>query len=110
RARDFIHAEAHRCLTLSEISAAASLSPYHLHRLFKTAFGSTPGRYVTELRLARAARRLAATDAPVTEICLAVGWESLGTFSARFRRSYGASPTAWRKIARSKKRTLMDST
>jgi AraC-like DNA-binding protein len=58
---------------------------------------------VTELRLARAARRLAATDASVTEICLAVGFESLGSFSARFRRSFGASPAAWRRIARSEK-------
>jgi AraC-like DNA-binding protein len=104
RARDFIHAEAHRRLALAEIAAAASLSPHHFHRLFAAAFRTTPALYVTELRLARAARRLAATDAPVTEICLAVGFESLGSFSARFRRSFSASPTSWRRIARSEKR------
>lgn len=103
RARDFIHAEAHRRLALAEIARAASLSPHHFHRLFAAAFRATPAAYVTELRLTRAARRLAATEAPVTEICLAIGWESLGSFSARFRRRFGASPTEWRRIARSKK-------
>ena len=103
RARDFIHAEAHRRLGLAEIAAAASLSPHHFHRLFAAAFRTTPALYVTELRLARAARRLAATEASVTEICLAVGFESLGSFSARFRRSFGASPASWRRIARSEK-------
>ena len=103
RARDFIHAEAHRRLGLAEIAAAASLSPHRFHRLFAAAFRATPALYVTELRLARAARRLAATDASVTEICLAVGFESLGSFSARFRRSFGASPASWRRIARSEK-------
>lgn len=103
RARDFIHAEVHRRLVLADVADAASLSPHHFHRLFKTAFNMTPGLYMTRLRLARAARRIAATDAPITEICFATGFESLGSFSARFRRSYGASPTGWRKIARSEK-------
>lgn len=105
RARDLIHAEAHRRLRLDQIAAAASLSPHHFHRLFGAAFRVTPGRYVTDLRLARAARLLAATDAPVTEICLSVGFESLGSFSTRFRRAFGTSPASWRKIARSEKRT-----
>jgi AraC family transcriptional regulator len=103
RARDFIHSEAHRRLTLTEMAAVACLSPHHFHRLFVAAFGITPGRYVLDLRLTRAARRLATTETPVTEICQAVGFESLGTFSARFRRRLGVSPTSWRKIARSEK-------
>lgn len=103
RARDFIHAEVHRRLVLADIADAASLSPHHFHRLFKAAFQSSPGLYVTRLRLARAARRIVATDAPITEICFATGFESLGSFSARFHRAYGASPAAWRKIARSEK-------
>jgi AraC-like DNA-binding protein len=71
--------------------------------LFAAAFQKTPTAYVTELRLARAARRLAATDMSVTDVCLTVGLESLGSFSTRFRRSFGVSPAAWRKIARSEK-------
>jgi AraC-like DNA-binding protein len=57
----------------------------------------------TELRLGRAAQRLAGSDATVTELCRAVGFESLGSFSSRFRRRFGASPGAWRRIARSEK-------
>lgn len=103
RARDFIHAEAHRRLLLADIADIACLSPHHFHRLFTTAFRASPGAYVTELRLARAARRIAATDAPITDICLSTGFESQGSFSTRFRRSFGVSPGAWRKIARSEK-------
>jgi AraC family transcriptional regulator len=103
RARDFIHGEADQRIALSEIAAVACLSPHHFHRLFTAAFQMTPAAYVTELRLARAARRLAATDMSVTDVCLTVGFESLGSFSARFRRSFGVSPAAWRRIARSEK-------
>jgi AraC-like DNA-binding protein len=103
RARDYIHAEAHRPLVLADIADVASLSPHHFHRLFKVAFHSTPGVYVRRLRLERAARRIAATDAPITEICFAAGFESLGSFSTRFAREFGASPAAWRRIARSEK-------
>jgi len=103
RARDFIHAEAHRRLVLADIADVACLSPHHFHRLFTTAFRASPGVYVTELRLERAARRIATTQARITDICLSTGFESLGSFSTRFRRSFGVSPGAWRKIARSEK-------
>ncbi len=103
RARDFIHDEAHRRLVLADIADVACLSPHHFHRLFTTAFRASPAAYVTDLRLERAARRIAATDAPITDICLSTGFESLGSFSTRFRRSFGASPGAWRRIARSEK-------
>ncbi|MGE0575464.1 MAG: helix-turn-helix transcriptional regulator [Reyranella sp.] len=84
----------------------ACLSPHHFDRLFTTAFHAGPGAYVTALRLGRAARRLAATDAPITEICLTTGFESLGSFSTRFRRSFGVPPGAWRRIARSEKSVI----
>lgn len=103
RARDFVHAEAHRRLVLADIAEVACLSPHHFHRLFTTAFRASPGAYVTELRLARAARRIATTDAPITDVCLSTGFESMGSFLTRFRRSFGVSPRAWRKIARSEK-------
>ncbi len=103
RARDYIHAHAHDRLTLAQIAEAAALSPHHLHRRFHAAFGVTPSRYVTGLRLERARRRLAESDASVTEVCLAVGLESVGSFATRFRREFGYSPAASRKIARSEK-------
>jgi AraC family transcriptional regulator len=103
RARDYIHAHAHNRLTLAQIAEAAPLSPHHLHRRFHAAFGVTPSRYVTGLRLERAQRRLADSDVSVTEVCLAVGFESVGSFATRFRREFGYSPAACRKIARSEK-------
>jgi AraC-like DNA-binding protein len=102
-ARDFIHAEAHRRLALADIADVACLSPHHFHRLFKTAFRASPAVYVTELRLERAARRIATTEAPITDVCLSTGFEGLGSFSTRFRRLFGVSPSAWRKIARLEK-------
>jgi AraC-like DNA-binding protein len=106
RARDFIHAEAHRRLVLADVADAACLSPHHFHRLFTAAFHASPNAYVTALRLERAARRIAATEEPITGICLSAGFESLGSFSSRFRRSFGVPPSAWRRIARSEKSTI----
>jgi len=58
----------------------------------------TPHRYLTRLRLERAARLLSGTDREVTEICAAVGFESPGSFSRLFRRELGRPPSEFRKI------------
>ena len=65
--------------------------------LFKSAFGQTPHDWLTACRVERAKFLLARTDLPVTEVCLAVGYESLGTFSSWFRRCTGRTPRAWRR-------------
>jgi AraC family transcriptional regulator len=96
RALDYIHDNASSAVDLADIAAAAALSPYHFHRLFKLALNRTPHRYVSELRLQRATRLLARTDLPVTEVCLMVGFSSLGSFSTLFTRTYGLAPSAWR--------------
>ena len=72
---------------------------YVLLRLFKQAFGRTPHQFLTHRRIERAKHLLARTERPVTEICLDVGFESLGSFSHLFRRETGASPTAYRRQA-----------
>jgi len=97
RGREFIHAHFDRTLCLDDMSRAACLSPHHFHRLFHGAFGQTPHAYVSGLRLERAAALLARTELPVTDICLAVGFESLGSFSVLFRRRTGLTPTAFRQ-------------
>jgi AraC-like DNA-binding protein len=99
RAVDYLHAHADRTIALEELAGAAALSPHHFHRLFHAAFGVTPHGYLTRLRMARAARLLARTDQPVTEVCAAVGFESLGSFSTRFRKAFGVPPSAWRAAA-----------
>lgn len=96
RGRDFIHARFEAALTLSEIAAAACLSPFHFLRGFKALFGMTPHDYLSTCRVERAKFLLERTGLPVTEICFAVGFESLGSFSSWFKRLTGRSPRAWR--------------
>ena len=99
-ARDFIDASFAEPLTVARIAEVALISPFHFQRLFREAFGETPMQRVQANRLRDAAERLARTDAPVTQVCFDVGFESLGTFSALFRRTYGVPPSAYRKMRR----------
>lgn len=92
RARDYIDANLAGELPLARIATVACLSPFHLLRLFKEAFGRTPHQYATDRRLRRARELVEGTDLPISEICNKVGYESLGSFSYRFKRRFGASP------------------
>jgi len=91
RGRDFIHARFDSPLTLSHIASAACLSPFHFLRGFKAVFHVTPHEYLSACRVERAKFLLERTDLPVTEICFAVGFESLGSFSSWFSRLTGVS-------------------
>ena len=95
RARDYIHTNATEAIDLAAIAHVACLAPHHFHRLFRQAFGETPHRYRTRLRLARAAELLEGGTSSVTQVCLAVGFDSLGSFSSLFRREFGISPSAF---------------
>ena len=64
--------------------------------MFKQAFGQTPMQFLQARRLDEARRLLSGTDQPVTAICLAVGFESLGSFSWLFRKRFGLSPRQFR--------------
>ena len=99
RGQEFLHASFGDDLNLAELAREACLSPYHFHRAFLQAFGRTPHRYRTELRLARARRLLETTLMTVTEICGAVGFESGASFSALFRQRFGVPPSGVRKAA-----------
>src|SRR5436190_5598657 len=96
RARDFLHAHLGSSITLSEVAAAACLSPFHLLRTFQSAFRQTPHQYLQQCRLERAKFLLEKTRIPVTAICLDCGFTSLGSFSALFHKSCGMSPRTWR--------------
>ncbi|HMZ79543.1 MAG TPA: helix-turn-helix transcriptional regulator, partial [Acidobacteriota bacterium] len=84
-------------LTLADIAQVACLSPNHLLRTFKQAFQMTPHQMLTSTRLEAAKRLLKTTHHSVTEICLMVGFESLGSFSWLFRNKVGCSPDTFRK-------------
>src|SRR5690606_20011289 len=96
RAQDYLHANAHRAITLDELAAVACMSPYHFHRRFRALHGTTPHQYQTRLRLAHARRLLLDTERSITEIALAVGFDSPAAFSRRFRRSFGVAPAGFR--------------
>jgi len=95
RGRDFLLSHTAERVTLPATARAASLSPFHFHRAFTQAFGLTPHQLLTRHRLERAAAMLAAGQ-PVTDVCLAVGFESLGSFSTLFHRHFGVSPRDFR--------------
>jgi AraC-like DNA-binding protein len=97
RSRDYLAAGLNQPLRLADAAREACLSPYHYHRLFARTFGETPHDFLTSLRIDRAKRMLARERLSVTEVCFAVGYESLGSFSARFRRLVGYSPSEYQR-------------
>jgi len=100
RSREFLAASLDHRIGLREAAAHACLSPYHYHRMFVRAFGETPHEFLTRLRIDRAKQMLARDECPVTEVCLAVGYESLGSFSSRFRAAVGYSPSEFQRQLR----------
>jgi AraC-like DNA-binding protein len=85
-----------RHVGIRQAAVAARLSPFQFIRRFKALFGETPHQLRVAARIDRARRLLALTDRPVTDVCLDVGFSSLGSFSALFSRRVGQSPSAYR--------------
>jgi AraC-like DNA-binding protein len=100
RSRDYLAAGLDQPLRLSDAARQACLSPYHYHRLFARTFGETPHQFLTRLRIDRAKRLLVHDQLPVTAVCLAVGYESLGSFSSLFRTTVGYSPSQFQRCLR----------
>ncbi len=84
-------------LDLDATAAYAGYSRSHFVRAFRGAYGETPGQYLSRRRIDRAEELLRSADLSVTEICVLVGFSSLGTFSARFKTRTGLSPSAYRR-------------
>lgn len=99
-ARDYIDGNYGQELRLGDIAGTACMALHHFLRMFHAAFHVTPHQYLTEKRLCAARRLLATTDMPVTDICIEVGFVSLGSFSTLFSRTAGMSPVAYRKAFR----------
>lgn len=96
RAKDMIDREYARPLDVPALARAALMSPSHFARGFRAAFGETPYQYLMTRRIERAQALLRRGDLSVTEVCLAVGATSLGSFSARFTELVGEPPSAYR--------------
>jgi AraC-like DNA-binding protein len=98
RAIELMRERMHDPLDLKVLAHAALLSPYHFNRVFRIVTGVPPGRFLTALRMAEARRLLLTTDLRVTDACYAVGFESLGTFTSRFRELVGLAPRTLRAL------------
>ncbi|MGZ4269948.1 MAG: helix-turn-helix transcriptional regulator [Solirubrobacteraceae bacterium] len=96
RAKDLADARYFESLDVCAMARAAGLSRAHFSREFRRTFGESPHSYLRSRRLERAAALLRTTDRSVAEVCLAVGWQSIGSFTTSFTAAYGASPTAYR--------------
>jgi AraC family transcriptional regulator len=86
-------------LTVRQLAQLAHLSPYHFIRVFRQVTGSPPGDFRAALRLQEATRLLLTTTRDVTDICYAVGYQSVGTFTTRFTQRVGLSPGRLRALA-----------
>ena len=97
RGRNVIEGSLSEAIDLHQVAREAALSPYHFHRSFTRLFGETPHAYLARRRMERAADLLRSSDMPVTDVCCACGYESLGSFSTLFRKHAGVSPLQFRK-------------
>jgi AraC-like DNA-binding protein len=92
RARDFVDASWSEPLSLRDMAKVAAIAPHRFLRLFKGAFGRTPHAYLTERRLQEARRHLQHGGMRVTDVCVAVGFTSLGSFGTLYKRRFGVPP------------------
>ncbi|WP_159942906.1 MULTISPECIES: helix-turn-helix domain-containing protein [unclassified Nocardiopsis] len=99
RARDAMDRSFAEPLDVPALARVALMSPAHFTRSFRAVFGETPHRYLQRRRIERAMALLRQTDRTVTEIALAVGYDSFGTFSRTFQSVVGSSPTRYRAEA-----------
>jgi AraC family transcriptional regulator len=94
-----MHQRLDRPFALDEMARLVYLSPFYFSRVFRDMTGVPPRRFHTALRIAAAKRLLITTDLSVTEVCLEVGYQSLGTFTTNFHELVGVSPRELRRLA-----------
>jgi transcriptional regulator GlxA family with amidase domain len=96
RARDQMDREYAQPLDVPALARTALMSTAHFSRRFRETYAETPYSYLMTRRIERAKALLRRGDLSVTEVCFAVGWSSLGSFSARFTELVGESPSQYR--------------
>ncbi|WP_437498582.1 helix-turn-helix transcriptional regulator [Sorangium sp. So ce1099] len=100
RARELLSEVHESRLSIEDVARAAAISPYHFIRQFEAVFGVTPHQYRIRRRLDLAKQLLAAGQHSVTDVCMEVGFSSLGSFSALFAQRIGVPPSAYRRRLR----------
>jgi AraC-like DNA-binding protein len=101
RARDRLRESPETPVRIADVAREAGLSRFHFIRLFESVFGVTPHQYRIGARVDRAKDLLASSDYSVTDVCMEVGFSSLGSFSDMFARRVGIPPSAYRRRIRS---------
>lgn len=96
RAKDLMDRDYGLPLGIDQLARVAGCSRHYFVRSFREAYGETPGRYLTMRRIERAKDLLRSVNLTVTEICMLVGFASLGSFSSRFTELVGMSPSEYR--------------
>jgi AraC-like DNA-binding protein len=94
-AKDVIDRDFAQPLDIPALAREAHASSAHFVRSFKKDFGETPHQYLLRRRIERAKELLRNTRLSVTEVSLAVGFRSLGSFSTAFRQLVGEAPSAY---------------
>lgn len=97
RARDYADRHYAEPVDLATLARVAGLSKYHFQRLFTATYGISPAAHVSLRRVERAQDLLRCTNLTVTEVCHAVGFSSLGSFSSRFRELVGETPSEFQR-------------
>jgi len=97
RARDHLDRHFAEPFDLDHLAGLAGMSRFHFTRSFATTYRTTPAAYLAERRVERAQDLLRSANLTVTEVCHAVGYSSLGSFSSRFREIVGESPSDFQR-------------
>jgi len=96
-ARDLLSVEYEGPLSIRQVAGKVAISPFHFIRLFEALFGATPHQFRIASRLDRAKRLLALDRHSVTDVCMEVGFSSVGSFSCLFSRRVGSTPSSYRR-------------
>ena len=98
RAKLYIDEHFAETVDLDNAAKAAGFSKFHFVRLFRDIYGNTPHQYLTSVRIGRAIQLLQ-TDLTVKQVCFAVGFDSITSFTALFKRRIGLTPAAYKQIS-----------
>lgn len=99
-ARNLLRDARGETMSVARVAELVTISRFHFIRQFEALFGTTPNDFRTSWRIERARELLARGTLTVTEVCLAVGFTSLGTFSALFKKRVGETPSAFQERMR----------
>jgi AraC-like DNA-binding protein len=100
RARDLLRERREPSPSIADLAREVQISPFHFIRQFEAVFGVTPHQFRIQTRLDAARHLLATGHYSVTDVCMDVGFSSLGSFSALFTKRIGEAPSAYRRRVR----------